>query len=347
MKNVGIIGATGYTGITLVELLLGHPEVELAFVTSESSAGKPLAAVYPHLAPKTDLVCLPASQAPTQDVDLVFVALPHGSAMGWVKSHATNCKKIIDLSADYRLKDPKTYQSWYQHTHEDTGRLAEAVYGLPEYYRAAIQKAHLIANPGCYATAALLALLPLLTAKLIKPASIVVDAKSGVSGAGRTPSLTTHFGEANESVGAYKVAEHRHTPEIEENIHILTQTKFPLTFVPHLIPMTRGIFCTVYADIAQDTAIKANTLPACYQEAYQDEPFMHLLPTGTLPQTKYTLGSNHCFIAPRFDARTGRVVVLSVLDNLVKGAAGQAVQNMNLALGLPETTGLDQPTLYP
>jgi N-acetyl-gamma-glutamyl-phosphate reductase len=336
--KVGIINVTGYTGVELARLLHQHPEVELASVTGRSAAGQSLSEVFPHLAGINLTI-----EARLGDVELVFSAMPHKESAGEVIPLLEKGVKVVDISADFRLKDASEYQRWYGFSHPAPQLLKEAAYGLPELHRTEIASAQLVANPGCYPTGAILALAPAVKAKLIEP-DIVIDSKSGVSGAGRTLTLTTHFAEANEDVSAYALEGHRHLPEITQELGQLYADKpLSVTFVPHLIPMTRGILTTCYATLAGTKGIEA--IRKLYRDFYKDTPFVRV--ADSPPHTKQTLGSNLCLVYPTLDQRTGKLVVISAIDNLVKGASGQAVQNMNLMLGLPETTGLEALAIYP
>jgi N-acetyl-gamma-glutamyl-phosphate reductase len=344
--KVSIIGATGYTGAELVRILHGHPEAELVALTSRSYAGIPMHKVYPHLHKYNQNVCEELDLARIFDIsDVVFVALPHGHAMPVALEAARQGKKIIDLGADFRFSDFRVYEKWYKVEHEAKKLLGEAVYALPEVNREQIKGAWLVANPGCYPTSAILALAPLLQRKLVDTGSIVVDSKSGTSGAGRSLSLGSHFCEVNDNFRAYNVAGHRHTPEIEQGMGRIAGEDLTITFTPHLLPITRGILSTVYAKLT--SGISVEQVREIYQEHYQDEFFVRVLPEGLLPQTKWVAGTNHCDIGVAVDSRTGRVIVISAIDNLVKGASGQAVQNMNIICGLPEDTALSGPGMYP
>ncbi|MFX4262327.1 N-acetyl-gamma-glutamyl-phosphate reductase [Pelotomaculum propionicicum] len=344
--KVGIIGATGYTGSELVRILYRHPEVELVSLTTRSYAGMPLHKVYPHLNKYCQLTCEELDRAKIFDIsDVVFVALPHGHAMPVAVEAARRGKKMIDLGADFRFSDFQVYEKWYKVEHEAKDLLEEAVYGLPEVNRDKIKGAWLVANPGCYPTSAILALAPLLQQKLIDTGSIVVDSKSGVSGAGRGLSLGSHFCEVNENFKAYNVAAHRHTPEIEQALSRIAGEQITVTFTPHLLPITRGILSTVYAKLSSDASV--GRIRELYRDYYENEFFVRVLPDGTLPQTKWVAGTNHCDIGVTVDERTGRVIVISAIDNVVKGASGQAVQNMNIICNLPEDTALAGPGLYP
>lgn len=344
--KVSIIGATGYTGSELVRILYHHPEVELMSLTTRSYVGMPLSEVYPHLFKYNHLTCEKADLAKIFDIsDLVFIALPHGHSMSVAQEGAQYGKKVIDLGADFRFSDYQIYEKWYKVEHQAKKLLPEAVYALPEVNREEIKGAWLVANPGCYPTSAILGLAPLMQEKLIETDSIVIDSKSGVSGAGRGLSLGAHFSEINENFKAYSVAVHRHTPEIEQILGRIAGEQLTITFTPHLMPLTRGILSTAYARLSSDTSVER--LRQLYQEYYKDEFFVRLLPEGTLPQTKWVAGTNHCDIGLTVDTRTGRVIVVTAIDNIVKGASGQAVQNMNIICDLPEDTALDGPGVYP
>jgi N-acetyl-gamma-glutamyl-phosphate reductase len=320
----------------LARYLQQHPQVELVSVTGRSATGKRLAEVFPHLT-GLDLTI----QAELGDVELAFSAMPHKESAAVVAPLLERGLKVIDLSADFRLHDTAQYPAWYGFEHPQAGLLADAVFGLPELHRPRIAATQLAANPGCFPTAAVLALAPLVKAGLIGE-EIIVDAKTGISGAGRGLKLAGHFAEANEDTAAYALEGHRHLPEIVQELAALGEEP-RVTFVPHLVPMTRGILATCYATPKETTGLEE--LRRLYGDFYKDEPFVHLAEAP--PHTKQTWGSNLCLIYPAVDARTGRLVIISCLDNLGKGAAGQAVQNMNLMLGLPETAGLDMPAVYP
>jgi len=342
--KVGIINVTGYTGIELARLLYQHPQVELTSVTGRSAAGQKLGKVFPHLA-SIDLIIEPKPG----EVDLAFSAMPHKESAEEVISLLNHGIKVVDLSADFRLKDGTEYLSWYGFTHPAPQLLKQAVYGLTELYRSQIASAQLVANPGCYPTGAILALAPVVKAGLIG-SDIIIDSKSGVSGAGRTISLQTHYSEVNEDAAAYSLDGHRHLPEIIQELKLLRPELLPsVTFVPHLIPMNRGILTTCYATLSSGkiTADKRGEeeIRQLYLDFYKDEPFVKIVESP--PHTKHTWGNNLCLIHPAIDHRTGRLIIISCIDNLVKGAAGQAIQNMNLMLGLPEVTGLQALAIYP
>ena len=337
--RVGIINVTGYTGVELARLLSQHPEVKLTSVTGRSAAGQKLGEVFPHLA-SIDLTI----EAELGDVELAFSAMPHKESAKEVIPLLEHGIKVVDISADFRLKDASEYQNWYSFSHPAPQLLAQAVYGLTELHRSQVASAQLVANPGCYPTGAILALAPAVKARLIEP-NIIIDSKSGVSGAGRTPSLQTHFAEANEDVSAYALEGHRHLPEITQELKRLSGGKSPsVSFVPHLVPMTRGILTTCYAPLASGKKGERE-LKELYLDFYKDEPFVRVVDSP--PHTKHTLGNNLCLVYPTIDHRTGRLIVISCIDNLVKGAGGQAIQNMNLMLGLPETTGLQALSIFP
>lgn len=346
MIKVGIIGATGYAGSELVRLISGHPEARLTVLTTQSYAGKPFWEVYPYLYKYVGLTCeeldLPAL---VEKVDVVFTALPHGHAMPVGIEVARQGKRLIDLGADFRFKNYEEYETWYKVEHAARELLEQAVYGLPELHREKIKKASIVGNPGCYPTSAILGLAPLMAEGLLDPETLVIDSKSGVSGAGRGLSLGTHYCEVNENIRAYNVAAHRHTPEIEQELGALCGQDLKISFTPHLTPMTRGILSTMYGKL--NKSVDTGTLRDLYVKFYENEPFVRILPPGMLPQTKAVTGSNCCDLAVAADPRTGRAVVLSAIDNLIKGAAGQAVQNMNIMFGLDETAGLDSPGMYP
>jgi len=341
--RVGIINVTGYAGVELARLLSRHPSVELVSVSGRSAAGKKLGEVFPHMA-SVDLTIT----AELGEVDFAFSALPHKESLDVVKALVSGGVKVVDISADFRLKDPALYQEWYGFSHTAPELLAETVYGLPEIYRKDIAKARLVANPGCYPTSAILALAPAIKAGLIG-SHVIIDSKSGLSGSGRTLNLSSHYAEANEDVAAYALEGHRHLPEIEQEVaRFMHGAKPVVTFVPHLVPMTRGILSTIYAHLSgrleasKDGIAELKTL---FQDFYKDEPFVRISPAP--PHSKDTTGSNMCLIYPTIDIRSGRVIIISAIDNLVKGAAGQAIQNMNIMLGFPETTGLEAAALYP
>ena len=340
--KVGIVGGTGYTGVELLRLLVQHPDVELTAVTSRSEAGQDVHALYPNLRGQLDLQFSQPDVAVLSQCDLVFFATPNGVAMKMVPELLQANVKIVDLAADFRLKDPLVWEEWYGMPHACKDVLETAVYGLPEVNRKQIASANLVANPGCYPTAVQLGFLPLLEQGLVNSEHLIADAKSGVSGAGREAKLGSLLCEASESFKAYGVAGHRHLPEIKQGLNEATGNPVGLTFVPHLTPMIRGIHATLYATLKGDA-----NLQALFEARYKDEPFVDVMPSGSLPETRSVKGANHCRIAVHVPQGGDTVVVLSVIDNLVKGAAGQAVQNMNIMFGLPENAGLTQVALMP
>jgi len=342
--RIGILGASGYTGADLVRLLLGHRRARIVAMTADRHAGKPVSSVFPHLAGYglPDLVTVAAVDWSACDV--AFCALPHGTTQEIVAGLPEHLK-IVDLSADFRLRDTATYAQWYGHPHHAPALQPEAVYGLTELHREAVRGARLVANPGCYPTAALLAVQPLLAAGLVDPEAVVLDAKSGVSGAGRALKETTLFCEAGEAVSAYGVGEHRHMPEIEQELSAAAGQAILISFTPHLIPMSRGELITAYLRLADGAT--AETLHDRLTETYAGEPFVQVLPPGTPVSTGHVRGSNRCAISVFPDRRPGHALVLSAIDNLVKGSSGQAIQNMNLMCGLPEAEGLEQVALFP
>ena len=346
MLNVAIVGASGYTGLELIRILHCHPEVAVTCLTSEQSAGKRISDVFPSLRARCDLLLENLEPVRVSDkADIIFTALPHKAAMEVVPTFLKLGKKVIDLSADYRLSDPAVYGEWYE-PHLNPANLKKAVYGLPEIRRTKIKGAKLVANPGCYPTSIILAMAPLLKKGLIHSQSIIADSASGVTGAGRAAKVDSLYCEVNEGYRAYGVGGvHRHTPEIEQELSLLAGEPLKITFTPHLVPMDRGILSTIYATPLKE--LTTAQLVKLYEEFYAGEPFVRVLPQGSLPSTAFVRGSNFCDIAPLVDRRTGRIIVVSAIDNLVKGASGQAVQNMNLLCGFPETTGLDGLSLYP
>jgi len=343
--KAGIINVTGYIGAELARLLCQHPQVELESVTGRSAAGQRLGDVFPYLSDASQLI----KRELDSNIDIAFSAMPHKTSVDVVPSLLKKGMKVIDVSADFRLKDAGEYPKWYGFTHPVPELLKEAVYGLPELHRDEITSASLIANPGCYSTGAILALAPVVRERLIYP-DVVIDSKSGVSGAGRSLSLATHYSEANENTWAYSLEGHRHLPEMEQELGRLNPGfSLSITFVPHLVPMTRGILSSCYAKLRDDKLFGGGKvkeeLQELYREFYRDASFIRI--TAKPPQTKHAWGNNFCFIYPTVDLRTHRLIVISCLDNLVKGGAGQAVQNMNLMFGLAETSGLELLAVYP
>lgn len=342
MVEVGIVGGTGYTGAELLRLLVRHPSVRVRLLTSRQEAGKRADALFPQLRGFTDLTFSEPDPAALADCQAVFFATPHGTAMQMAPKLLDQGVKVLDLSADFRLKNPATFRQWYKLEHASPQLLGEAVYGLPEIHRDAIRKARLVACPGCYPTAVQLGLLPLIENNLALPGSIIADCKSGVTGAGRELKASSLFAEVAESLKAYGVDGHRHHPEIEQSLAAVAAEPVPVTFVPHLVPMNRGIHATLYADLQRDTDVQA-----LYEMRYSDEPFVDVLPPGAHPETRSVRGANHCRIAVHRAGFGRRVVILAVIDNLVKGAAGQAVQCFNLMFGFDETAGLNDVALWP
>jgi len=346
MLRVAIIGSSGYTGGELARLLCNHPEVLITAATSRQYDGKPLSDVYPHLRNRVDIICRNHSIEEIADrADFIFCAVPHKTAMYIVPQLIEAGKKVVDLSADFRLQDVTLYEKWYQ-KHSAPELISQAVYGLPELYREQIQEASLVANPGCYVTSITLALAPLLKAGCIDITSIIADAKSGTSGAGRAAAVGTLFCEVTDGFRAYKVGgNHRHLPEIEQNLSQLAGKPVTISFTPHLLPISRGILSTVYANLSDD--MNGSALHQLYQDMYDEQFFVRVLGPGQQPATQYVRGSNYCDIGIEIDSRTNRVIITSAIDNIVKGASGQAIQNMNLMCGFPEGFGLEQVPLFP
>jgi N-acetyl-gamma-glutamyl-phosphate reductase len=346
--KIGVLGASGYTGSECVRLLLRHPRVTLAALTADRRAGQEMRDVFPQFSPFAlpKLVPLEAVDWTGERFDLVFCALPHATTQKVVRDVLSQAPatKVVDLSADFRLS-PEAYARWYGHEHLAPELQAEAVYGLVEVYRAQIAKARLVANPGCYTTCAQLPLLPLLRARAIDPDEIVIDAKSGMTGAGRSAKEAMLFSEVSEGFNAYGVGHHRHMAELDQEFSKAAGREVVASFTPHLLPINRGILSTIYVRGRNGEA--ANDLHALLLKSYANEPFVHVLPLGEMPHTRHVRGSNMTFIGVAPDRIAGRVIIGSALDNLVKGASGQAVQNMNLMLGFPETTGLEQVALFP
>ncbi|MFB2834614.1 N-acetyl-gamma-glutamyl-phosphate reductase [Floridanema evergladense] len=344
---VGIIGASGYGGVQLVRLLKEHPGVEIVYLGGESSAGKPFSDLYPHLSPFVDLKIEAIDlEEIANRCQVVFLSLPNGLAYQMAPTLLAKGCKVLDLSADYRFFDVNTYTSWYGGDRQDQEIASTSVYGLPELYRDRIAQAQLIGCPGCYPTASLLALAPLLKQALILPETAIIDAKSGTSGGGRQAKINMLLAEADSSLGAYGVARHRHTPEIEQICSDLAGSEVMVQFTPHLIPMVRGILATVYATM-RDPGLQLTDFITIYNAFYRNAPWVKVLPSGTYPQTKWACGTNLCYIGLEVDSRTGRVIVMSAIDNLMKGQAGQAVQCLNLMMGWEETLGLPQLSFYP
>ena len=342
MIKVGIVGGTGYTGVELLRLLALHPQVELRTITSRADAGTPVNQMFPSLRGYLDISFTHPDTAHLEQCDVVFFATPNGIAMQQARSLLDAGVRVIDLAADFRIKDVKVWEKWYGMSHACPDLIAQAVYGLPEVNRDKIRQAQLVANPGCYPTAVQLGFFPLLEAGLVDAGSLIADAKSGVSGAGRKAEMGSLFSEAADNFKAYGVSGHRHLPEIRQGLSVVAKHEVGLTFVPHLTPLIRGIHATLYARLKTDT-----DLQAVFEKRYANEPFVDVMPAGSLPETRSVRGSNRCRIAVHRPQDGDTVVVLSVIDNLVKGAAGQAVQNMNIMFGLPEATALNIVPLLP
>jgi len=368
--RVGVLGASGYTGADLVRLLLGHPNVEIVLLSGERKAGMPLASVFPHFVgyDLPDLISIDDIEWPAVELDAVFCALPHATSQGVIKGLLHSVKhslldeliapttadqasavasevKVIDLSADFRLRDTSTYATWYGREHQATALQAKAVYGLTEAYRNAIEKADLVACPGCYPTAALLALIPVLKAGVISAEDIIIDAKSGVSGAGRSLKEQNLFPEVSEAMHPYAVGSHRHMPEIEQELSLASATDTTISFTPHIVPMNRGELETIYVKLSDGQT--AADVRQALKNAYDNEAFVHILDEGIAPATRMVRGSNNCVINVFEDRISGRAVIIAAIDNLVKGSSGQAIQNMNLMLELDETAGLMQAPMFP
>jgi N-acetyl-gamma-glutamyl-phosphate reductase len=348
-KTVGILGASGYTGAELVRLLLRHPKVDIDLLTADRKAGLAMGDVFPQFAPYDlpKLVSIDDIDWVMAAPDLVFCALPHATTQKVLKDLLAKApeSKVVDLSADFRLEDPAAYAKWYGHEHHALELQKEAVYGLVEIYRREIRKARLVANPGCYTTCAQLPLIPLLKAKAIEPDEIVVDAKSGVTGAGRSPKEEMLFTEVSEGFHAYGVGHHRHMSELDQEFSKAAGKEVIVSFTPHLVPMNRGLLSTIY--VRGRRGKTAQDLHEILVKAYEKEPFVYVLPFGKTPQTRHVRGSNMTHIGVAADRIAGRAIVVSALDNMTKGASGQAVQNMNVMLGFAEGTGIDQPAMFP
>lgn len=344
MIKVGVLGGTGYAGIEVVRLLTKHPEAEIKYIVSHTFAGQKISDVYPSLRGICDVECSELDTDRAAECDVVFTALPHGASKEVIPKLYEKGLKIIDLSGDFRYNDPEVYEKWYGMPHDCPELLEKSVYGLCELHRDEIKKHSLVGNPGCYTTCSILGLAPLLANGLVDTKNIIIDAKSGVTGAGRSLALPNMFCECTETMKAYKVATHRHTSEIEQELSLLAGEEIMLSFTPHLAPMKRGILATCYANLKE---LKTDEeLVNIYNEFYKGEQFVRIYEAGTLPEVKHITGSNYAAIGLVVDKRLGRVVVVSCIDNLVKGAAGQAIQNMNLICGLPEETGLSDAGYY-
>ncbi len=345
MIKAAIFGASGYTGQELTRILSVHPEIELVAVTSRRFAGKPVAEVFPSLQGFTALRYQNSTPAQISSIcDIVFLALPHGVSMGIAPEFIKAGKKVIDLSADYRLRDLKAYETWYA-KHVSAKLLKDAVYGIPELYRKEIKKAKLIANPGCYPTSIILGLAPALKNNLLDVSTIIADSASGVSGAGREPLIGSLFCEVDGGFKAYKVGKHRHLPEIEQELNVLAGKKFAVSFTPHLLPVKRGILSTIYAKMKKK--ISLSEVHSLYGSFYEAEKFVRICPEGIYPNISSVCGSNYCNIGLAIDVRTKNIIIMAAIDNLIKGAAGQAVQNMNIICNFDEDAGLQNPPLYP
>jgi N-acetyl-gamma-glutamyl-phosphate reductase len=342
--NVAVLGASGYTGAETLRIAATHPALNIVALTAERRAGQEVAAVYPHLAGMGLPPMRKIDEMDWQGVDAVFCCLPHATTQE-VVSGLPEHLKVIDLSADFRLRDGAVYAEWYGHEHLAPALQPQAVYGLTEHYRSEIASARIVACPGCYPTSALLPLLPLVAAGQIDADDIIIDSKSGVTGAGRTPKEGTLYAEVAEGIHAYGIAQHRHAPEMEQELAVAAGRPITVNFTPHLMPMNRGILSTIYVRLANGADVAG--LRASLSAAYDAEPFVRLLPQGQAPATRHVRGSNHCLIGVFEDRVPGRAILVSVIDNLVKGAAGQAVQNFNIACGLPETMGLESQPLFP
>ena len=347
--KIGVLGASGYTGSELVRMLLRHPRAEIALLTAERSAGKAMREVFPQFSPfeLPTLVAIEGLDWAALNLDLVFCALPHATTQKVLKELLTKAPntKVVDLSADFRLADTAAYAKWYGHEHHAVELQKEAVYGLTEIHRRDIKKARLVANPGCYTTCAQLPLIPLIKAKAIDLDEIVIDAKSGMTGAGRAAKEAMLFSEVSEGFNAYGVGHHRHMAELDQEFSLAAEREVVVTFTPHLVPMNRGIFSTIY--VRGKRGRTPEEFHAILLKFYAKEPFVHVLPFGEVPQSRHVRGSNMTFIGVTKDRIEGRAIIISTLDNLVKGASGQAIQNMNLVLGYPETMGIDQVALFP
>lgn len=346
MLKAVICGGSGYVGGELLRLLSQHPHIKVTAVTSEKSAGRRVIEVFPHFHKYKNLIYEPLNKEKLlKKADIFFLALPHTSSQEPVDFFFSDNKRVIDLSADYRLIDPKVYEEWYRTPHNFLSTLKRAVYGLPEIHRDKIKKAKLIANPGCYPTGAILGLLPVVKHKLVDVSSIVIDSKSGTSGAGRKADLAVSYCEVNEGFKAYSIASHRHTPEIEQELSMLCDRKITVDFTPHLLPVDRGILTSIYAKLAETK--QTSSVLDLFRKTYVDEPFVRVLDEGIFPNIKNVKGTNFCEIGIKVNSRTNTLIIITAIDNLVKGASGQAVQNMNIMMGFEETTGLDDIALFP
>jgi len=343
--NAGILGGTGYVGIEIVRLLSRHPNINISRIISQSFVGKPISEVYPNLKGVCDVVCSALDiDDIAQNCDIVFTALPHGASKEVIPALFAKNIKIIDMSGDYRYNDKSVYEKWYGEAHTSPELLEQSVYGLCEVHREKIKQTKLVGNPGCYTTCSILALAPAVEHGIIDNSSIIIDAKSGVTGAGRSAALDFSFCEADATAKAYKIATHRHTSEIEQELSIFAGENLQLSFTPHLIPMKRGILATCYANLRKPVSVEE--IHRLYSEFYKNEFFVRMSDVGILPEVKNVAGSNFVDIGIAVDERLGRLVVVSCIDNLIKGAAGQAIQNMNIMFGIDESVGLDSPGMY-
>lgn len=346
MLKVAICGGSGYTGAELLRILANHPAVEITAVTSEKSAGKKITSLFPHLYKYGHLTYEPLEKERlVSAADIFFMALPHGASQETVDFFVKKHKKVIDLSADYRIKDAKTYEQWYKVPHKFQETLKKAVYGLPELHRKKIAKASLTANPGCYPTGAILGLLPALKCGLVSPDPLIIDSKSGATGAGRKSDAEYSFCEVNENFRAYGIATHRHTPEIEQELSLISGTGISVNFTPHLLPLDRGILTTIYARLTKKMELQE--IHELYSRAYMNEPFTRVLDLGKLPNLKSVRGTNLCEMGLAVNRRTNTLIIVTAIDNLVKGASGQAVQNMNIMTGIDEKTALNAVAVFP
>ena len=346
MIKTGILGATGYAGQELVRILYHHPEVEIKVLTSNKHNNKVYNSIYGNFNKICEMKCEENElETIADELDVIFLSLPHGVTSKLLSDSILKNVKIIDLSADFRLKSKDIYEEWYKIKHNNKNLLNQAVYGLSEWKRKQIKESRLVANPGCYPTCALLCLLPLINEGILETDSIIIDAKSGISGAGRSLNLATHFSECNESIKAYNVTSHRHTPEIEQQLSELYGNEISVTFTPHLIPMNRGILCTCYGNLKNPFSF--DEIKELYEKYYQNEFFIRLTKKGVFPETKWIKGSNYCDIGFTLNKSANKIIIIGAIDNLVKGAAGQAVQNMNLMFNLRENMGLKSIPIYP
>ena len=345
MTKVSIAGATGYTGLELLRLLLQRPDIKIQTLTSETYGGKNISEVFPSLAGQADFVLSKLDDSIADSCDILFLALPHTVSMEIIPAFLKYACRVIDLSADYRIKNADSFATWYKTPHKNPGNLSKAVYGLPELHRSDIKTAKLIANPGCYPTSVILGLAPIINESWVDTNGIIADCKSGVSGAGRKVNLGVHFSERNEGVSAYNLAEHRHTPEMEQELSQLAGEKIQISFSPHLMPMTRGMLSTIYINLKSN--VELDEILEHYQSFYKDEPFVRILAKGVYANTKFVAYSNYCDIGLQVDQRNNRLIITSAIDNLLKGASGQAIQNMNIMLGVDEKIGLNSPAIFP